>query len=91
VEAIERAIGFVEATARRHGIENAMQAGIGLSDGHRLLVVCEPLSDLAGVWDEIPEASVLIVQPGADVLRPFRPHDELSGTNGTLALDAARA
>ena len=35
VGAIERAIGFVEATAERHGIENAVQASMGLSDGVR--------------------------------------------------------
>jgi predicted glutamine amidotransferase len=115
VGAIERAIGFIEATARQHGIENAVQASMGLSDGERLwafrystegksrtlfvsadanavrrlhpdnprlqqlrdedrVVVSEPLSDLPGLWDEIPEASVLVVQPGEDELRPFRPH-----------------
>jgi glutamine amidotransferase len=37
------------------------------------LVVSEPLADLPGVWVEIPEASALIVQPGADESRPFRP------------------
>jgi glutamine amidotransferase len=115
VGAIERAIGFIEATARQHGIENAVQASMGLSDGERLwafrystegksrtlfvsadanavrrlhpdnprlqqlrdedrVVVSEPLSDLPGLWDEIPEASVLVVQPGEDELRPFHPH-----------------
>jgi predicted glutamine amidotransferase len=114
VGAIERAIGFVEATALRHGIENPVQASMGLSDGEQLwafrysseghsrtlfvsadagsirhlhpenprlqrlqnedrLVVSEPFADLPGVWDEIPEASVLIVQPGADELHAFEP------------------
>jgi predicted glutamine amidotransferase len=114
VAALERAIGFVEETARRHNIPNPVQASIGVSDGNRLwairyashgrprtlfassdpsairrlypdnaqlqrlreedrVVVSEPLADLAGVWDEIPEASVLIVQPGPDEHRPFRP------------------
>jgi len=36
-------------------------------------VVSEPLADLAGVWDEIPQGTVLVVQPGADEHRPFRP------------------
>jgi predicted glutamine amidotransferase len=125
VGAIERAIGFIEATARRHGIENAVQASMGLSDGERLwafrystegrsrtlfvsaeassvrrlhpenprlqrlhdedrLVVSEPFADLPGVWNEIPEASVLVVQPGADELRPFRPH--VGTENGARAL-----
>jgi predicted glutamine amidotransferase len=115
VTAIERAIGLVEATAERHGIENAVQASMGLSDGERLwafrystearsrtlfvsadasairrlhpenprlqrlhdedrVVVSEPVADLPGLWDEIPESSVLIVQAGADELRPFQPH-----------------
>ena len=114
VGAIERAIGFIEATARQHGIENVAQTSMGLSDGERLwafrystegrsrtlfvsaeansirhlhpenprlqrlqdedrLVVSEPFADLPGVWNEIPEASVLIVQPGADELRSFEP------------------
>ena len=37
------------------------------------LVVSEPFSDLPGVWEEIPEATVLVVGPGADEQRPFRP------------------
>ena len=104
VAALERTIGFVEATAERHGIENAVQTSIGVTDGERLwavrystegrsrtlfvstdadsirqlhpddarlqrvrgedrLVVSEPFSDLAGLWNEIPESTVLIVQP----------------------------
>jgi predicted glutamine amidotransferase len=127
VGAIERAIGFVEATAQRHGIENVVQASMGLSDGVRLwafrystagqsrtlfasadadslrrlhpenprlqrlhgedrLVVSEPFADLPGAWNEIPEASVLIVQPGEDEMRPFRPHVEAAKTNGAQAL-----
>jgi glutamine amidotransferase len=114
VAALERTIGLVEATAERHGIENAVQASIGVSDGDRLwavrysteghsrtlfvsadadsvrrlhpdnkrlqrvrgedrLVVSEPFSDLPGLWNEIPESTVLIVQPGADEQRPFTP------------------
>jgi len=114
VAALERMIGFVEATAERHGIANAVQASIGVSDGDRLwavrystegrsrslfasadansvrrlhpdnprlqrvrdedrLVVSEPFSDLPGVWNEIPESTVFIVQPGADEQRPFTP------------------
>jgi predicted glutamine amidotransferase len=114
VAALERTIGLVEATADRHGIADAVQASIGVSDGERLwalrystqgrsrtlfasadadsvrrlhpenprlqrvrdedrLVVSEPFSDLPGVWNEIPEATVLVVQPGADEQRPFAP------------------
>jgi glutamine amidotransferase len=37
------------------------------------LVVSEPLGDLAGAWNEIPESSMGVVQEGEDELRPFRP------------------
>lgn len=37
--ALERAIGRVQLEARRHGIEHAVQASIGLSDGERLWAV----------------------------------------------------
>jgi len=114
VAALERAIGLVEATAEKHGIENAIQASLGVTDGERLwafrystegksrslfvsaeaetvrelypdnarlqrirgedrIVVSEPLADLPGVWHEIPESTVLLVQPGPDQQRPFQP------------------
>ena len=37
------------------------------------LIVSEPLGDVAGVWNEVPEASFGIVGRGHDELRPFRP------------------
>ena len=124
VGALELAVGLVEATAVKHGIENAMQASLGVTDGERLwafrysterksrtlfvsaeadavhalypenahlqrlrdedrIVVSEPLADLPGVWHEIPESTVLIVQPGPDEQRPFRPHYEGAITNGS--------
>jgi predicted glutamine amidotransferase len=43
-----------------------------LSDETRA-VVSEPLGDLPGAWNEVPESHVGIVQPGADELRPFAP------------------
>ncbi|HEU4449327.1 MAG TPA: class II glutamine amidotransferase [Gaiellaceae bacterium] len=43
-----------------------------LSDEARA-VVSEPLGDLVGAWNEVPESSVGIVQPGEDELRPFTP------------------
>ena len=123
VDALERAIGLVEATAVRHGIENAVQASLGVTDGTRLwgfrystegrsrtlfvsadthavqqlhpeneriqrlhdedrVIVSEPLVDLDGLWKEIPEATVVIVQPGPDEQRPFRPHYEEAKGNG---------
>ena len=114
VAALERAIGLVEATAERHGIANAVQTSIGVTDGRRLwalrystesksrslfvscdaesvrklhpdnprlqrlrdedrIVVSEPLADLPGVWQEIPESTVLVVQPGPDEQIAFEP------------------
>ena len=45
---------------------------LGLSYETRV-VVSEPLGDLQGAWNEVPESHVGIVQPGADELGPFRP------------------
>ena len=130
VSALERAIGFVEATAARHGIENAIQASVGISDGEKIwalrysterksrtlfvsaeasavkelhidnprlarlrdedrLIVSEPLADLAGVWAEIPESTVMIIQPGPDESRPFEPRYEPAAGNGSPAMSKA--
>jgi predicted glutamine amidotransferase len=37
------------------------------------LIVSEPLGDVAGVWNEVPESSVGIVGPGHAELRAFEP------------------
>jgi glutamine amidotransferase len=112
--ALERAVGFVEATGRAQSIPHPVQMTIGLSDGVRLwavrystegrsrtlfiseraetlralhpgnarlqrftdedrIVVSEPPGDLPGAWLEIPESSAVIVQPGPDEQRSFRP------------------
>jgi glutamine amidotransferase len=44
----------------------------GLSDETRA-VVSEPLGDLPGAWNEVPESHAGIVQPGQDELLPFAP------------------
>lgn len=43
-----------------------------LSDETRL-VVSEPVGSLAGAWNEVPESTCGIIQPGDDELRTFRP------------------
>ncbi len=43
-----------------------------VSDETRI-VVSEPLGDLAGAWNEVPEASYGVIQGGQDELRPFVP------------------
>jgi predicted glutamine amidotransferase len=45
----------------------------GLSDETRL-VVSEPLGDLAGAWNEVPESSYGVIEAGQDELHPFTPH-----------------
>ena len=44
----------------------------GLGDETRL-VVSEPLGDLPGAWNEVPESSAGVIQPGTDEIRPFAP------------------
>jgi len=43
-----------------------------LSDETKI-VVSEPLGDLAGAWNEVPESSYGVIQQGQDELRPFTP------------------
>jgi predicted glutamine amidotransferase len=112
--AVERAVGLIEETGRRHGVEHPIQMTVATTDGDRVwafryssegssrslffstdvrtlrtqypdnpalhdlsdesrLVVSEPLGDLAGAWNEVPEASWGVVQKGQDELRPFVP------------------
>jgi predicted glutamine amidotransferase len=44
----------------------------GISDRARA-VVSEPLGDVEGTWNEVPESHVGIVSPDGDQLRPFTP------------------
>jgi glutamine amidotransferase len=43
-----------------------------LSDDARL-VVSEPLGDLRGAWNEVPESSCVLIRNGNEELQPFRP------------------
>jgi predicted glutamine amidotransferase len=43
-----------------------------LSDESRL-VVSEPLGDLPGAWNEVPESSYGVIQTGQDEMHPFTP------------------
>jgi len=45
-----------------------------VSDDARL-VVSEPIGDLPGAWEEMPEATCAVVRMGEDRLLPFRPAD----------------
>ena len=116
-EAVARAVGLVEETGRRHGVEHPIQMTVATTDGrsvwafryssegdsrslfystdvatlraqhpdnpvlHALsdesrLVVSEPLGDLTGAWNEVPESSYGVIQKGQDELHAFvpRPH-----------------
>jgi glutamine amidotransferase len=44
----------------------------GISDESRL-VVSEPLGDLPGAWNEVPESSYGVIQAGQDEMHPFTP------------------
>jgi predicted glutamine amidotransferase len=44
----------------------------GVPDDARL-VVSEPIGDLPGAWEEMPEATCAVVRPGEDRLLPFHP------------------
>jgi len=37
------------------------------------LVVSEPLGDLPGAWNEVPESYAGVIRPGTDEIRPFQP------------------
>ena len=112
--AVERAVGLIEQTGRRHGVGHPVQMTVATTDGDRLwafryssegssrslfystsvgtlraqypenpvlhqlsdesrLVVSEPLGDLEGAWNEVPESSWGVIQQGDDELHPFVP------------------
>jgi glutamine amidotransferase len=113
-EAVARAVGAIEETGRKHGVEHPIQMTVATTNGvgvwafryssegrsrslfystavstlrhqypdnpilHELsdearLVVSEPLGDLAGAWNEVPESTYGVIQEGQDELRPFTP------------------
>jgi len=114
VAAVERMVGFVEATAEEHGVPAPMQMTVATTDGERLfafryssegksrtlyfstaietlrvmypeneafarlsdetrIVVSEPLGELLGAWNPVPESTYGIVQKGEDQLGRFVP------------------
>jgi predicted glutamine amidotransferase len=115
VTALERMVGFVEATGRRHGVEEPLNMTVCATDGEQIvavryssegrsrslfhstsfrqlddlypddprialaglnafLVLSEPLADLPGWWQEIPESSVVVARGGEIEHLPFKPH-----------------
>ena len=112
--AVARAVGFIEATGKAHGVEYPIQMTVATTDGRSVwafryssegnsrslfystavdtlreqypdnpilhlvseetrLIVSEPLGDLEGAWNAVPESSWGVVQEGQDRLEPFTP------------------
>jgi predicted glutamine amidotransferase len=112
--AVERAVGLIEETGRRHGVEHPIQMTVATTDGEQVwafryssegqsrslfystdvstlrhqhpdapvlhelsdetrIVVSEPLGDLTGAWNEVPESSWGVIREGRDELAPFTP------------------
>jgi len=58
------------ATLRAQYPDNPILQAV--SDETRL-IVSEPLGDLAGAWNQVPESSYGVVQEGQDEMKPFSP------------------
>jgi predicted glutamine amidotransferase len=58
------------STLRRLHPEVDMLRGLG---EETRLVVSEPLGDLPGAWNAMPESSAGIIRPGTDEIKPFQP------------------
>ena len=118
--AVASAVGLIEETGRRHGVEHPIQMTVATTDGekvwafryssehesrslfystkvatlrelypdlevlrtvsdHSRLIVSEPLRDLPGAWNEVPESSYGVVhREGHDELREFTPSSPLA-------------
>jgi glutamine amidotransferase len=50
--------------------DNPLLTSVGVESR---LVVSEPLGDLPGVWNQVPEATYGVIQPGQDELHSFTP------------------
>jgi predicted glutamine amidotransferase len=113
-DAVARTVGFIEATAREHGVDDPVQMTVAVADGTRVwafrystrhdsrtlfystdvaalralhpdnptlklvsdetrLIVSEPIGDLPGAWNVVPESMYGVIQAGADEMHRFRP------------------
>jgi predicted glutamine amidotransferase len=66
---------YVSTVRKLHPERQRLQE---ISDESRI-VVSEPLGDLSGAWNEVPESSYGVVSEGEDELRPFRPVNARNG------------
>jgi glutamine amidotransferase len=67
------------AALRAHYPDNPVLALV--SDDARL-VVSEPLGDLQGAWQEVPESTCVVVHDGEISSHPFMPADSAAATSG---------
>lgn len=67
-----RTLFFSTAVEQLRALHPELRVLDELGDEARL-IVSEPLRDLPGAWQEVPESSWGVVRPGADDLQPFRP------------------
>jgi predicted glutamine amidotransferase len=70
IGAVERAVGLVEATAERHGIESPVQMTLGFSDGRRLFAVR---------YSSEHQSRTLFVSNDYDALRLLYPDNPMLG------------
>jgi len=71
-ETQSRSLYFSTAVSTLRQLHPDIEMLQGLGEETRL-VVSEPLGDLPGAWNEIPESSAGVIRPGADEIRPFQP------------------
>ena len=68
-----RSLFFSTSVRHAAGACTPRRAARATVDDETRIVVSEPLGELAGAWNEMPESSWGVVQPGQDELHPFRP------------------
>jgi predicted glutamine amidotransferase len=71
-EGKSRSLFFSTTVASLRQLHPEVEVLHRLSDEARF-VVSEPLRDLPGAWNEMPESSAGVVRPGQDEIREFRP------------------
>jgi glutamine amidotransferase len=71
-EGKSRSLFFSTNVATLRQLHPEVEVLHSLGDETRL-VVSEPLGDLPGAWNEVPESSAGVVRPGTDEMRSFQP------------------
>jgi predicted glutamine amidotransferase len=71
-EGASRSLYYSTDVPTLRGLHPEVEVLSMLGDESRL-IVSEPIRDLPGAWNEVPESSYGVVQAGQDELLPFRP------------------